>query len=35
MLPSMGGAPKSTGLNLFDEIEIGEDDSAEEIELKQ
>ena len=40
-LPSLGGglpamgAPKSTGLALFDEIEIKENDTAEEAEQKQ
>ena len=39
-LPSLGGfpamnAPKSTGLALFDEIEIKENDTAEEAEVKQ
>lgn len=33
MLPAMG-APKSTGLALFDEIEIKENDTAEEVEHK-
>ena len=41
MLPSLGGrlpqvsAPRSTGLALFDEIEIKENDTAEEMEQKQ
>ena len=34
MLPAMGGGPKSTGLALFDEIEIKENDTAEEAEHK-
>ena len=39
-LPSLGsalpamGAPKSTGLALFDEIEIKDNDTAEEAEQK-
>ena len=41
MLPSLGGGlpqvsgPRSTGLALFDEIEIKENDTAEEMEQKQ
>ena len=41
MLPSLVGglpqvsAPRSTGLSLFDEIEIKENDTAEEMEQKQ
>ena len=42
MLPSLGGgglpqmgAPRSTGLALFDEIEIKENDTPEEMEHKQ
>ena len=41
MLPSLGGglpqmgAPRSTGLALFDEIEIKDNDTPEEMEQKK